>query len=660
MINWQLVTTAQQFLSATKEWSGPIACDVETAHNEHLLGVSLSPLTNGGDVQALYVPLLHWNKEEKYFEAPAELLLQTELIYWLEKQELVGFNFTYDKHWIDTRFNIKSTWIADVRIMWHLSDAPATKRPYGLKNLQTEVLNWSSSNEAELSNNVKAYGGRLVDGEHYLADLYVLAKYACLDAFSTIGGFSVLSPFFDKHDYWPFLSQSMAYNELLEANTRQGVLVDVKALEKAHKRLIDTKEAARKRFLKLLKPEVDELENNWKDYKTSQYKMASSKALYLQSPHRWKRFNLNSDSDKRELFYGKLNLPVLETTDSGMPSTSADALKHSIRTALGSDKNPTLEAYLKYEKANTLSTNFSGPYLESIRDSRLHPGFNICGTVSYRLSGFKPYFLNAPFDEKSIMRCLSVDEGYGGVHADLAAIEPTITAHYSDDPTLLKVFQRGLGDIYLDLALELFPNDKELHETYNPNIPITEEIKGRLKRQRKIAKVIQLAVAYTGTGHTVARNLSKDGIPTTVEEANSYVRAYWKKFQLVAAFQEKLRVENRQQGYLRNVIGRIIRVPSPDYKDLFNRFIQSSGHDVLILWVLELYRLCSERGIQIKPILLDCHDSTSNQCPIAQMKELKKAYSDALHNINSMLQLSVTVKAEVKTFTTLAGLKADE
>jgi len=130
----------------------------------------------------------------------------------------------------------------------------------------------------------------------------------------------------------------MDYNEVLEANTKHGVRVNVEGLKKANKRLVDRKEAARKRFLKLLKPEIDELQENWKDYKVSQYKMASSKALYLQSPHKWKKFNLNSDSDKRELFYGKLALPVIETTDSGLPSTSSEALRQAVRTSLGTEK----------------------------------------------------------------------------------------------------------------------------------------------------------------------------------------------------------------------------------------------------------------------------------------------------------------------------------
>lgn len=650
-MNWEMVTTEERFKQVVANWGpGPVACDTETGE-EHLLGVSLAPLKRSNGIQAIYIPLHQYDKETKlfysFFLSPPQWLAE-----WLSVQPLVGHNFMYDKTWIDKSFDLSTSWTADTRIMWHLASAPEGPRPYSLKDAQVDLLDWSKSNDEELSDNVKKYGGSLKKGQHYLADLDILSKYACLDAYSTIEVYRQLTPFFERYDYWPMLCTMMEYSSLLEKNTQLGIGVDRSALEKAHSRLLKIKDSAEKRFRKELKDVIAELEQDWADRRIALYKREYNKTRYASHPEEWKRFNLNSDKDKRELFYDKLKQTPLNLTDSGKPSVDGDSVKRF--------SGSYVEAYLKYEHANTISSNFSAPYiLASSKDSRLHPGFNVCGTVSYRLSGFKPYLLNAPFDEKAIMRTLRVDPGNVGVHADLSAIEPTITAHYSEDPSLLKVFGRGLGDVYLDLALELFPNDKELQDGYDANIPISKGVKERFAKQRKVAKVIQLAVQYTGTGRTVSKNLTKDGIPTTIWEADGYVNAYWRKFRRVAEFNNKLKELNRQQGLLRNVIGRIIRVPYPDYKDLPNRFIQSSAHDVLILWVLEIYRLCGERGIAIKPILLDCHDSTSNQCPAEQAEELKKVYAEALATINTQLGLCVTIRAEIKTFQTLAGLKGD-
>lgn len=673
-IKWSVVTDAQEFLQLTKDWKGPIACDVETAKNVHLLGVAIS---DGS--RSLYLPITMFSNQ--VFVSTVSADLTRELKQLLLRLKLVGHNFTYDKRFIDAYFGIDSSWIADTRIMWHLASAPSGPRPYGLKDAQTEVLGWTETNAGPLKAEVEAAGGKLSNGDHYLASPLTLAKYACLDVCSTYSLYSKLAVFFNDNDYWPMLAQMMHYNLLLEANTSLGLRVDKEGLQKAHNRLVLKKEAAKKRFLRLVKQEVEELEEDWKDRKISSYKREYNRIYYQNHPERWEKFNFNSDPHKRELFFDKLGLTVTERTASGLPSTSAEALRSSIYILRGSSADPTtirsriqqgplsdkerliqaVEAYLKYEKANTISSNFSGPYLSSIEATgRLHPGFNICGTVSYRLSGFKPYLLNAPFDEKDILQHVRVEDGYIGVHADLSAIEPTITAHYSEDESLHKVFGKGLGDIYLDLALTLFPTDVELKKGYNPHIPITKAVKEKFAKQRKIAKVIQLAVQYTGTGLTVSRNLTKEGIPTTRWEAEGYVRAYWEKFRKVHEMNQRLFALNREEGHLRNVIGRIIQVPDPSYKDLPNRFVQSSAHDVLVLWVIKIYRLCKEQGITIKPVLVDCHDSTSNQCPAEQADSLKNIYLEALQEVNRELGLSVTVRADMKTFTSLAGLKGEE
>lgn len=659
-LNYQIVTSEEDFTRITFDWVGPVAADVETALDVHLLGVSLAPPQTQSKTKAIYIPLTHFDKETLLFRPLAEPGLITRLKSFLLSRKLIGHNFTYDKRWLDAFTGSNTTWIADTRLMYHLSAVPAGPRPYGLKDAQTEVLGWTERGDADLEAHVKAHGGSLRKGEHYKADLEVLSKYACLDAFSTIELYRVFSSWFMEHEYEWMLDTMMQYALLLERNTTEGVLVDVPGLQRAHDRLYSKRIAAEKRFRKLLTPEIESIEGAWRDRKTSTYKREYNKVRYLSHPEEWKRLNLNSDRDKRELFFDVMGMPVVDFTDAGLPSAAADNIKRTMADCPDQRYKDAVEAYLIYEKSNTLTANFTQPYLDSVKGERLHPGFNICGTVSYRLSGFKPYLLNAPFDEKAILRNLQCDKGYTGVHADLAAIEPTITAHYSEDAALLKVFREGLGDIYLDLALELFPNDASLQSEYDPFVKCTLQTKERFAKQRKVAKVIQLAVGYTGTKYTVAKNLSKEGFPTTEDQADRMVKAYWRKFRAVEDMNNRLREQNRKEGHLRNVIGRIIQVPDPDYKDLPNRFIQSSGHDVLVLWVLEIYKLCRDRGIQVKPILLDCHDSSSNQCPIEQAPLLRQAYLDALATINKRLDLCVTVKCEIKYFNTLAGLKADE
>jgi DNA polymerase I-like protein with 3'-5' exonuclease and polymerase domains len=610
-----------------------------------------------------------WIKNSQFNE------LLHELAGLLSNWELIGHNFAYDKSWLDACYPHYqlTNWHACTRLMWHMASAPSGPRPYGLKDAQIEVLEWKEKGNEELNEQIKARGGK-PGPDMYLADVAVLGRYAALDAASTALLYNKLTPFFDQYDYWWMLEKMVEYSWLLHLNTEAGIRAETALLEAQVEALAHTRAAYQQRFIELASPAIARLERIWRDDRASRYTVEQAKERFLSTWSMQKQFKLSSDKDKRELFYDILKLPVLETTKGGRPSTGVEVIKLA---GQGIEEHKELiEAYAEYESAETLLNSFAKPWLGSINSGRLHPRFNPCGTVSYRLSGFKPYLLNAPFDEQELMSCLKCNEGWEGVHADFVSVEPAVTAHYSQDPSLLKVFKNGLGDVYLDLALTLFPNDRTLQEGYNSRAPVTAEVKEQFKKQRKIAKVIQLAVQYTGTKYTVSKNLKREGFNVSLAEADLLVDAYWKHFRKIRVMNESLFIKFDSQGYLRNAVGRIIRVPTHvnikkkdgtiwekpigRYKDLPNRFIQSSAHDLLSFWVLGIHRLVKERGLRAVPVIADCHDSTSWQAPKEEVEALEVIFKEALTRLNANVRLTVELKVDIKRFSTLAGLKGKE
>lgn len=652
--------------------------DVETAisttpKDGKLLGVALAHPSL--PAEPIYLALQWYtHADSKWHVNPDyDRLLKVHLYQIAVLCEFTGHNYSYDKSWIDHALDLNTTWHACTRLMWHMASAPAGPRPYGLKDAQVEVLGWAAKGNVELNEQILGRGGK-PGPDMYLADVDVLGRYAALDAASTALLYNNLSVFFNDFDYWWMLQKMVDYSWLLHINTEAGIRAERPLLEAQIQILGDTRGAYESLFIELASPLIARLERMWRDDRASRYTMEAAKERFLSTYTMQKRFKLSSDKDKRELFYDIMKFPVMVETDGGQPSTGVDAIKLA---AQGLDEYKELvEAYEQYESSETLLNSFAKPWLGSLVGSRLHPRFNPCGTVSYRLSGFKPYLLNAPFDERGLMECLRCDEGWEGVHADFVSVEPAVTAHYSQDPSLLKVFKMGLGDVYLDLALTLFPNDRPLQEGYNPNTPVTSEVKEKFKKQRKVAKVIQLAVQYTGTKYTVSKNLQYEGFKVSLDEADALVQAYWKHFRRVAVMNETLFIKFHNQGYLRNAAGRIIRVPTyvnikkkdgtiwekplPRYKDLPNRFIQSSAHDLLSLWVLCLHRLVKERGLRALPVIADCHDSTSWTCPKEETEALEAVFKESLQELNDTVRLSVPLKIEMKRFNTLAGLKGEE
>ena len=655
-----------------------LVCDVETygtdPRNGKLLGVALC---FANTKVPSYVPLQWYDYKTSTWILCPEYSAKVDMLKsLLTSNELIGHNYAYDKSWVDHTFGIDTKWHACTRLMWHIASAPSGPRPYGLKDAQVELLGWAKRGSDELEAQVKARGGQLKKGDHYLADKETLGKYAEMDASSTADLYNYLKPFYDEYDYWWMLEKMVEYSWLLHWCTTSGIKVDVEALERQATILADTKEAYGAKFMELAAPAINKLERIWKEDRATKYTIEAAKERFLSTWEMHKKFKVSSDKDKRELFYDVMKLPIVIETEGGKGGTGVDAIKLAIQTSKEEGLEELLEAYVESESSETLLNSFVRPWLGSVSSGRLHPRFNPCGTVSYRLSGFKPYLLNAPFDEKEVMQCLQCDEGWEGVHADFASVEPCVTAHYSQDPSLLKVFRDGLGDVYLDLALTLFPNNEELTSLYNPNLPITSAIKETLSKPRKVAKVIQLAVQYTGTKYTVSKNLTFAGLPTSLDEAGRLVDAYWKHFRRVAIMNEALFIKFGKQGYLRNAVGRVVRVPThidivkrdgtiwhkelPRYKDLPNRFIQSSAHDLLSFWVLIIARKVKEQGLKAKPVIIDCHDSTSWQAPKEEVAALETIFKEALTELNESVKMSVPVKMEMKRFTTLAGLKGDE
>jgi DNA polymerase I-like protein with 3'-5' exonuclease and polymerase domains len=659
-------------------YTDEMVLDVETfgtdPKNGKLLGIALATMEI--EPQPVYVALQWYDyKTSTWIVNPDYPAIVEYLAHKLPQLQLIGHNYAYDKSWIDHILSINSQWKACTRLMWHMSSAPAGPRGYGLKDAQVEVLGWASKGSDDLEAQVKARGGSLKEGGHYLADLSVLGHYACLDAASTALLYKELSPFFDQHDYWDFLAKMVEYSWLLQENTQYGIRVDRNHLEATLVQLTDTMKASESAFMEAMKVPIARMERHWKEHRATQYTITSAKERFLSNWDLQKKFKLSSNKHKQELFYTELQLPVMQDTEKGQPATGVDAIKAALQAANKPELAGIGELYESYESCETLINSFVKPWLANSGNGRLHPRFNPCGTVSYRLSGFKPYLLNAPFDEHQVMSSLTCDEGWEGVHADFASIEPCVTAHYSQDPTLLKIFREGKGDVYLDLARTLFPGDTALSTGYDPNAPCCSEIKERYKQQRKIAKIIQLAVQYTGTKFTVSKNLTFNGFPTTLAEADLLVKAYWKHFHKVAVMNEVLFRKFERDGLLRNVVGRIIRVPTTiaikkkdgtiwnkpiRYKDLPNRFIQSSAHDLLTMWVLKINEKVKRQGLKAKPVIVDCHDSTSWQAPKEEVVQLEQIFITALAELNDEVRMTVPVRMEMKRFQTLAGLKGDE
>lgn len=626
---------------------------------ENLLGVAVSWAGLG---HGLYLPCNHW------IDVPSRELAsllggrsREFLGLFFSLRRLSGWNIEHDREWIDACFGIKSSWDCDGRVLWYLTDTEQKERGYGLKKAQVLLLGWEERGDAELAEYVAGLGGNLNAGDHYLADLGKLSRYAASDAYSTVLAIEKLRTGEDWLETHHRLN--VEYAAFLATTTRRGVIVDETQLLDA-KRFYEKEVAAASFSIReVCKEPILQMETAAYEKRLVSYVSEKGRVKFAANVGRHPKFNPNSSVQRAELLHDRIGLPVAGLTPTGKRKMD----KHSIAAM----DHPSAKAFVTLSENEKL-LQFAEQYIKHARVGFMHFPHDTCATVSERLGGYAPYDLNMPFNSEPIMSAYRIRPGYVGIHMDLVSIEPCLIAGFSGDATMLKVYRDGLGDVYLDLCLELFPLSeahfydektealiRAFHKEYDTNQPPNGGIKDKFSRLRKIAKIIQLAVGYTGTKYTVSKNLTLAGFPTGLEKADIMVKRYWDRFSRVAVLANKLKALAEQRGYITGLLGRRLFIPHKLTKDSLNRFGQYGGHAILRAIVFKIAAQVKQQSLDMHPVLPDVHDSTSWELK-GDYEVGRRLIEQAIRKVDGDLALPISIKGEIKQFKTFYGLKNKE
>jgi len=104
-----------------------------------------------------------------------------------------------------------------------------------------------------------------------------------------------------------------------------------------------------------------------------------------------KPFNPSSSQQKKILFFEIMDLPVIETTKAGEPSTSNDVLEEWKKTITDKEKLEVLNLISEYQASEKIKTAYLKNMIEGYvevapNDYRIFANFNQSGTISGRLS----------------------------------------------------------------------------------------------------------------------------------------------------------------------------------------------------------------------------------------------------------------------------------
>ena len=141
------------------------------------------------------------------------------------------------------------------------------------------------------------------------------------------------------------------------------------------------------------------------------------------------KFNPESHQQVAELLYKYLNLPVIDTTDTGNPSIKKETLEKLINYCDTDEKKELLQALVDYSGIaiilNTFMPNFTDAPLVDNKKV-LYGSFNLGGTLSGRLSSSEPNLQNLPSTgtrwAKPIKELFQAPEGFVFVGSDFSSL----------------------------------------------------------------------------------------------------------------------------------------------------------------------------------------------------------------------------------------------
>lgn len=339
------------------------------------------------------------------------------------------------------------------------------------------------------------------------------------------------------------------------------------------------------------------------------------------------QININSPKQLGVLLFEKLKLPYLRKTKTGY-STDEEVLLTLEKV------HPIAKPILAYRESAKLKSTYVEALLNLSSQSthRVYTNFNQTGTLTGRLSSFRPNLQNIPIrTEKGrlIRQAFIAEEGKTLLSLDYSQIDLRVLAHESDDETLIYAF-KNTQDIHRQTACEIF-NKKP------------EEI---TKEERSAAKAINFGIVY-GQGPMALA----DTLNITVSEAKQYIDSYFARYDTLKEWINKTAAKARQEGFVKTFMGHIrylpefeaasARLTSFANRAAVNTIIQGGSSDIIKKAMLDIYAALPEKV----NILLQIHDELVFEVPTEDLKQIAALLKEKME---TAVTLKVPLLAQAK------------
>ena len=555
-----------------------VAFDTETTGLDPLTAqlVGMSFCAEPG--RAAYLPLAH-----NYAGAPAQLGVERTLALlrpWLEDaaKPKLGQNLKYDQHvlanhGVALRGVVHDTLLESYVLESHLRHDLGTLAE---RHLHLETISYDD---------VTGKGAQRIGFEQVSVER--ATEYSAEDADVTLRLHQYLYPKVQAEPGLEYVYRhiELPAREVLFRMERNGVLIDAALLE------AQSRELGQKMM---------ELEHK-------AYREAGQP------------FNLNSPKQIGEIFFDRLQLPVLKKTPSGAPSTDEEVLER-----LAADY-PLPKTLLEYRALTKLKSTYTDklPRMVNPATGRVHTNYAQATAVTGRLASTDPNLQNIPVrtpEGRRIREAFIAPAGSVIVSADYSQIELRIMAHLSHDEGLLKAFAAG-QDVHRATAAEVF--GVGVDEVSN--------------EQRRYAKVINFGLIYGMSAFGLASQLGLER-----SAAQAYIDRYFARYPGVADYMQRTREQAKQQGYVETVFGRRLWLPeihSPNgqrrqgaERAAINAPMQGTAADLIKLAMIAVQGWLAREKLATL-LVMQVHDELVLEVPEGELERVKAELPGLMCNV---------------------------
>lgn len=292
------------------------------------------------------------------------------------------------------------------------------------------------------------------------------------------------------------------------------------------------------------------------------------------------KFNINSPYQLAEVIFGKLKISskgIKKTQKLKRSSTQASELMKL------KGRHKIIDLILEYRELAKLKTTYINSILKlvDLKSSRIFSTFSQVGTSTGRLVSLNPNLQNLPIKTelgRKIRKGFIAEKNYLLVSFDYSQIELRIVASLANDKKMIKAFDEK-KDIHKITASLVFNVDEN---------KVT-------KKMRNFAKTLNFGILYGMGVQRLAQATSM-----SQEEASLFINRYFSDFKGISEFIENIKIEVREKGYIKNLLGRIRYFPqifSSNFKiqraaerAAVNMPVQSLAADIIKLSMIEIFK----------------------------------------------------------------------